>query len=304
MSRLDPFNSVTARSIFVSITLILFVGAIGYLSQLAAEGYFVESDLIPRVIVSVVLLLTTLVVVTLSRYLLSRLEDTGSLTAHQREISYRFTQITTYAAMVMIIVVYVWDVDLSSILIGAGALGVILGLATRKVLSSIVSGIIIMSTNMFRVGEWIKYSGKFGRIEKITFFHTQIRSPQGEEHIIPNDMITSTEITNISNGRFRKDVLISVDYNTDIDEATDICDNVLEDLSEDDNSYINGYQPTSVKEFADSSVVLSIKIWMDAPTPSVINRAQTEAFDQVKKRLDSQNVEIPFPQRTVNYREE
>lgn len=304
MSRFDPFDSLTARSIFVSIVLILFVGAIGYLTQLAAEGYFVDSDLIPRILVSTVLLFTTLVVVALSRYLLSRLEDTGSLTAHQKEISYRFTQITTYVAMVIIIVVYVWDVDLSNILIGAGALGVILGLATRKVLSSIVSGIIIMSTNMFRVGEWIKYSEKFGRIEKITFFHTQIRSPQGEEHIIPNDKITSTEITNISNGRFRKDLLVGVDYESDTEKALDTCDEVLERLSEDDNNYINGYQPTSIKEFGDSSIILSVKIWMDAPTPNVINRAQTKAFNEVRKELIDQGIRIPLPQRTVNYREE
>lgn len=303
MSRLDPFDSVTTRSIFVSVVLIGIIGAIGYIAQLSAEGYFVDSDIIPRIVVTLVLFVTTVLVVYLTKYLLSKLEKTGSLTPHQKEISYRFTQFTTYIAVFIIIVAYIWDVNLSSILIGAGALGVILGFATRKILSSVVSGIIIMSTNMFRVGEWIQYNEKFGRIEKITFFHTQIRSPQGEEHIIPNDRVTSTEITNISHGRYRKDLLVGVDYQSDIKEVIDIVNNELEKLSEEDDNYISGYQPASVKDFGDSSINISVKIWLNAPTPSVINKAQTEALDKVKKRLESEDVDIPYPQRTVSYRD-
>lgn len=303
MSKWDPFNSSTSRAVFVSIVLIFFIGAVGYISQLAIGGYFQKSDLIPRVLVTFIIFVTTVVMVSMTSYLLRRLEDSGSLSPHQREISYRFTQMTTYSVLSLVVVLYVWNVDLSDILIGAGALGIILGLATRKILSSIVSGIIIMSTNMFRVGDWIKYSEKFGRIEKITFFHIQIRSPQGEEHIIPNDKITGTEITNISNNRYRKDLLISVDYDSDIDEVVSVCDDVLNRLSDEEDNYINGYQSTSVKEFDDSSIVISIKIWMEAPTPSVINEAQTRALSEIKNRFQQEGINIPYPQRTISNRE-
>lgn len=159
---------------------------------------------------------------------------------------------------------------------------------------------------MFKVGEWLQFEDKFGRVTKITFFNTHFSSHKGEKHIIPNDSLTSKNITNISAvGKYRKDLLIGVDYDCDIEKVIDICNDELADLKSDSTEgSIVGFQPTSVKAFEDSCIELAVKVWVDTPTPMSINKTQTTVFKRIHKRFKEEDIEIPFQQMTVSHRSE
>lgn len=289
----------------------LLLGTIGLVGSIVGLGYLLEhvlADSYPEYvtngIITVVLIVSSLLFVKASAFVLKRISDNESITDHQQEISFRVIQISVYITLSIVLVSSVWNVNLGNILIGAGVLGVVIGFAAQKLLSSVFSGIIIMATDMYRVGDWVKFGDKFGMVQQITFFNTKMRSPQGERHIIPNDNVTSSDLTNMSQTRYRNDLLIGVDYGDNIEKAIEVCDNTVQDLSEEPNNNIVSSQPTSIKEFDDSSVVLSVKLWLKNPSPSVINQSQTDAFLQIKSEFKEEGLTIPFPQQKISFRDE
>lgn len=291
-------------------TIIKFV-AFSLISMIFLGGLTIISDRfigerIPTEIVnfgiSIFILLSSLLIVKISKYFLflSTDEQRNLLTEHQRELTYRFIQITVYLSAAFIIIVPTWGIDLSNILLGAGVLGIIGGLAARQALSSVFSGIIIMTTNMFKVQEWIKFENTFGVVRKITFFNTHIISPQREKHIIPNKKLTSEKVTNLSQQRYyRNDLLISVDYESDIDEVIDICDDEIENAQKDEMNLIKAKGQTSIKSFEDSGVIISVKFMIEDPKPFNINKSQTVIYKRLKKRFEKEGISIPYPHRTI-----
>lgn len=286
-----------------SLALILLVVGVGYISNLALSDRLPETA--SNIIITLVVIVSAVLTVSTSKRVLRRIGNRAeNFTEHQEEVSYRFMQISVYASSLILIVSYVWEVDLSNVLLGAGVLGVLIGLSARQGLGSVISGIIIMTTNMFKVGDWVQFGDKFGRVKEITFFNTKFRSPQGEQHIIPNENITAQDVTNISRGRYRNDLLISVDYDSDLDEVINICDDELQKITApESDTLIDAFDPTSVKEFGDSGVILSIKIWLKNPSPALLNQTQTTVFTRLHKRFESEGISIPFPQRVISERQ-
>lgn len=309
-------RNLSTKLILAGVGAVVLIWSISYISEMALSSQLPVR--VSNAITSVAIVLVAIATVKITEITLSRFEEgihtpweededtVASLTSHQREISYRFVQITVYISSLLIIISEVWKIDLSNVLLGAGVLGVLIGLSARQGLSAVISGIIIMGTNVFKVGDWVILEENFGRIEKITFFNTHFRSPQGETHIIPNDNITSNNVTNISRATYRNDLLVSIDYEQNISRAIDVCDDVLANLSKPDSEYepISGFQQTSVKEFGDSSIVLAVKFWIENPQPVIINQSQTIVFTRIQERFKEEDIAIPYPQMTLSTRDD
>jgi small-conductance mechanosensitive channel len=233
---------------------------------------------------------------------LSTLTIRDVLTRHQHEVVYRFAQLTTVIIALLIVTISIWEFAVGNVLIGAGVISVLLAIAAQKTLGSVLSGIIIMTTDFFRVGDWVKIDERFGKIQQISLFNTQILSPQGETHIFPNDQITTRDITNLAHNRYRNDVLVGIDYDSDIPRVIEVCDAALQDLTEAEQNHVDGFNPTSVKSFDDSQITLAVKMWIQRPNPMLINQAQTTVLSELHQRFQDENIDIPFPQRMVSER--
>lgn len=261
----------------------------------------VETDLagiVSRVVHTVATLLVAAAVVRAADDSLILLETESVFTPHQTEVAYRAAQVAAFGGAAALVVVGVWGVSLTNVLLGAGVTSVVVALAARQTLSSVFAGLTLISTDVFRVGDWVKIDSRFGKIEQISLFNTTMESPRGETHVIPNDEVITRDITNLGKGRYRNDVLVGVAYETDIEHATGVCDEVLTELTDDDETNIDGYQPTTVKDFDDSQITLAVKMWVDEPKPMAINRAQTAVLAGIQDRFDEEDITIPFPQRT------
>lgn len=121
--------------------------------------------------------------------------------------------------------------------------------------------------------------------------------------MFPNDDLTARDITNLGSDRYRNDLLIGVDYETDIDHAITVCDSLLEELSTDDTTLVDGFHPTTVKDFDESQITLAVKMWVEEPRSQAINQAQTTVLSHLHQRFTDEEIEIPFPQRTLSDRE-
>lgn len=281
----------------IILTGIAFVGHVVSL-QLGAR----LPDFVGDIVLTALVLGITFMVIYIVEVGIAALTKKGLLTRHQHEVTYRFTQLITILIALMIIAIPIWEFTLGDVLIGAGALTVLLAVAARKTLGSILSGVIIMTTDIFRVGDWVKIDDRFGQIQHISLFNTQILSPQGETHIFPNDEITTRDISNLTYNRYRNDVLVGIDYDSDIPHAIETCDTVLEELTEADQNHVDGFNPTSIKSFDDSQVTLAVKMWIRKPIPRAINQSQTTVLAEIHQRFQEEGIKIPFPQRMVSER--
>lgn len=193
---------------------------------------------------------------------------------------------------------------------GAGLLLAILGFAAQEAFSNIVSGIFIVIFRPFRVGDMIKVDTlDYGIVEDITLRHTVILNFQNKRLIIPNSRISSDTIINDSIGDLEVCTYIElgISYDSDQDLAIKIIQEVAEShpISFDNRTKAEKLEGLDVIEvrllgFEDSSVQLRAYVWSKDPVGSF--RMHSDINKAVKKRFDNEGIEIPFPHRTLVFK--
>jgi small-conductance mechanosensitive channel len=226
---------------------------------------------------------------------------TDRISEHQREIIYRLTQVTLYA-VVGLVVLSIFLQDLGSLLVGAGFLGIVIGMAARQTLGAVLAGFVLMFSRPFEIGDWVQIGEEEGIVTEITIVNTRLQTFDGEMVVLPNDEVSSQAITNRTHkGRLRLEVEIGVDYDADPQEAAEIARDSLDEVEE----ILDVPTPQVVlKRFADSSVVLGVRAWIGEPSARRKWRARTAMISAVKAAFERESIKIPFPQRELTGRQE
>lgn len=190
-----------------------------------------------------------------------------------------------------------------AVAVSAGIAAIVIGLAAQQTLSNLFSGISMVFSRPFRVGDVVEIGGEYGTIEDITLQYTVIRTWQNKRQIIPNSRISADTIINWTIGDltvlWRVDFGIS--YDSDIDLARSI---ILDEINKHPNVMHDADKEAKVRvaELGDFAVDLRALFWVaDRPTAWVTG---AEIRESVKKRFDREGVEIPFPYRTVVYKKD
>ena len=198
-----------------------------------------------------------------------------------------------------------------SIFAGSGVLAIIIGFASQQAFSNIVSGIFIAIFKPFRIGDRVKLIGKetFGVIEDITLRHTMIRTFENKRIIVPNSVISNEiiENSNIVEDKVCNHIEIGISYDSDEDKAIQIIvEEAMKHPSFLDNrtfEEINAGEPSvnvRVVGFGDSSVNLKAWVWSKDTVSGFIMKCDLNK--SIKKRFDNEGVEIPFPYRTIVFK--
>jgi len=226
--------------------------------------------------------------------------NTKRVTAHQEQILTRVLQVALILVTVVAIFT-IWGIDIGSLLVGAGFLGVVIGLAARQTLGSLLAGFVLMFSRPFEIGDWVAIGDKEGIITKITIMNTIMRNFDGEHVVIPNDNVANQAITNRSrDGKLRIHVEVGIDYDDDPERAKEIAREAVEDVNMVENNPKPQVFPVA---FGGSAVTLDIRFWIAPPTPQRRWRATAGVVEGVKSRFATESISIPFPQRTVSNRD-
>jgi small-conductance mechanosensitive channel len=262
---------------------------------------FSREDII-RAVFSVVLLGTAYTVTRATKRTVRRLAvERGAISRHQQEVGHHVVQLGVYLIAVTAVLA-LWRIDISNLLLGAGFLGLVLGLAARQTLGAVLAGFVVLFSRPFKLGDWVEIADYEGIVQDISIVNTQLKTPADEVVMIPNDRVTSTEVINRSRmGRYRVEVDVGVDYGTDIDRAAEIAENVL---AEAEHVLDRPTPQVVIPELGDSSVVLRLRFWIDNPSAARMWRAKSEVTEGVKAAFEREGIEIPFPQRVLTPREE
>jgi small-conductance mechanosensitive channel len=224
--------------------------------------------------------------------------DSDRITAHQEQLLTRLAQVGLLV-LAGITVLGIWGVNLGGLLVGAGFLGIVLGMAARQTLGSLIAGFVLMFARPFEIGDWVEIGSEEGFVTDITIMNTHMRNFDGEYVVVPNDLVANQAITNRSReGRLRIHMEVGIGYDDDPDEASEIAEDVLSDIG----SIANNPEPYAIPSgFGDSAILLDLRFWIDPPTPQARWRSKAVAVERIQDRFADAGISIPYPQRTVSY---
>jgi len=223
------------------------------------------------------------------------------ITEHQEEILLRVGQLAL-VALVVSGTLTVWGIDLSGLLVGAGFLGIVVGLAARQTLGSLIAGFVLMFSRPFTIGDWVRVGEEEGVVTDITIFNTRLETFDGEFVVLPNDLVNNAAITNRSKkGRLRIKIDVGIDYDADPERAARIAREAIAGVD-----LVETAPPPQVlpKAFGDSAVVLELRFWIDRPRPPRMWQATAGVVSAVKGAFEAEGIKIPFPQRELAGRAE
>jgi len=182
--------------------------------------------------------------------------------------------------------------QLMPLIAGLGVAGAGIAFAMQGVLGNLFSGLTIIFTKPFRVGEYVSMVGVEGRVESIELFSTKLSHADLSRVVVPNRKIVGEILHNY--GQIRQlDVIVGVAYNTDLNAALAAVNTVLDS----NQRVLKDPAPVvRVSVLADSSINIAVKPWVSVMDYGValgeVNKAVVEEFRKLA-------ISIPFPQREV-----
>lgn len=114
---------------------------------------------------------------------------------------------------ILFVIASVIGADLTGLIAILAAAGFAVGMALQGSLGNFASGILILTLKPYKIGDWIQLDDKFGRVEEIGIFSTDVLTPGNKILIIPNSLITESVVTNFSEkGQIRLELMVTMPY--------------------------------------------------------------------------------------------
>ena len=192
-----------------------------------------------------------------------------------------------------------WGINPVGWLASAGVLGVMLGLAAKDTLANLFSGIFIMVDSPYKEGDYINLdTGERGYVRNIGIRSTRIMTRDDIEITIPNSVIANSKIINESGGPYEKErvrLSVGVSYDSDIEKVR----NILFSIAKKHELVSKDFDPrVRFRSFGESALMFQLLYWIDKP--ELRGRSIDQLNSEVFKAFKENNVEIPYPHRTVH----
>ena len=246
--------------------------------------------------------LTAAAVLLLSLWLSSAIETRLLRSATGGELSLRKAASNAARALLMfvglIVALSAVGIDLTALSVLGGAIGVGVGLGLQKLAANYVSGFVILAERSMRIGDNVRVDGFEGRVTDIKARYTVIRSLAGRESIVPNELIITNRVENLSlaDSRVWISTVVSVGYDSDVDvvmplltQATLESERVLRDPA----------PSVALSAFGADGLEFTVGFWIADPENGQLGlRSQINL--SILRSLREHGIEIPFPQRVLH----
>ncbi|WP_419211812.1 mechanosensitive ion channel family protein [Maribacter sp. X9] len=195
----------------------------------------------------------------------------------------------------------VLDLDkvLTSILAGAGVVGLAIGLALQGTLSNTFGGLILSFMPQLKINDFITADGISGFVTEISLRNIILKKSDNTVVVIPNSKFIDGSFTNYSlTDRNRIFVNCGVGYESDLQMVEDLTVKIIQDNFEQKNGESVEFFFT---EFGDSSINFVVRFWADAVNLKQEHAARHKAIKLIKQHFDERDINIPFPIRTLDF---
>jgi small-conductance mechanosensitive channel len=191
-------------------------------------------------------------------------------------------------------------IDVSGLAVVGGALGLGIGLGLQRIVANLISGVILLMDKSIKPGDVLEVGDTYGWIQSLHARYVSIRTRDGTEHLVPNEMLITDRVINWSytNSLVRLKLDIGVSYQSDLHRAIALC---VEAAANTPRVLSNPSPACFISGFGDSSVDLSLRLWINDPDNGVSN-VRGAVYIAVWDLFYEHGIEIPFPQRDLHIR--
>ncbi len=208
----------------------------------------------------------------------------------------KFANVILYSIAILIALNSV-GIDLTSLTVFGGAIGVGLGFGLQRIASNFISGFILLFDRSIKPGDVISIGSRFGWVVALHARYIVVKDRDGVETLIPNENIITSEVTNwsYSDKHVRIKVPVQISYQDDAEFAMQL---MLDACKLSDRVLSIPEPQVRLISFEDNGMKLELRVWLDDPEKGVgsvksdINLAVWKAFKENK-------ITIPYPQRDV-----
>lgn len=191
-------------------------------------------------------------------------------------------------------------IDLTALSVLGGAIGVGIGFGLQKLAANYVSGFVILAERSMRIGDHVKVDNFEGVITQINARYSVVRSPSGRESIVPNEMLITSRVENLSlaDSRVQQSTMVSVGYESDVE----LVQQLLLQATLAQPRVLHDPKPNiALTAFGADGLEFTVSYWLQDPENGQGN-LRSEVNLAILAALRAHHIDIPYPQRVVHNR--
>ena len=193
------------------------------------------------------------------------------------------------------------DRTVTSLLAGAGIVGLALGFAFQDTAENFISGVFLAVRSQFTDGDIIETNEHRGVVQDVNLRSTVIRTFSGQLVILPNSKVFKNPLVNYTAYTLRRvDIEVGVSYGDDLRKAAAIAKSSVADVP---TRVVERDVEVFYTEFNDHSIDFQLRFWIPFALETDFLEARSEAIMRIKEAFDREGITIPFPIRTIDFSE-
>jgi small-conductance mechanosensitive channel len=245
---------------------------------------------------SVLLMLTLWAANSASDFLDRRVRSTADLTPSIQVLIGKLIRLLLITFAILIVLSTV-GIDFSALAFFSGAIGVGLGFGLQKIISNLVSGIILLADKSIKPGDVISVGDSFGWVTNMGARFTTVDTRDGREFLIPNEDFVTQRVTNwsYSNKEVRLEVPFGVSYMSDPHKVCELASATAGSVA---RVLVSPAPICHLKGFGDSSLDFTLRFWIRDPVDGITN-VRGQVLLMLWDAFKREGIEIPYPVRDV-----
>ncbi len=249
---------------------------------------------------AVTLAVTVMLAFWASRFIRRRLEGTDGISPSIRVLVDKVLSVIFYGIAV-VVGLQVIGFDLTSLTVLSGAIGLGIGFGLQKVVSNLLSGVIVLLDKSIKPGDVISLGDTFGWVSELNARFVGVNTRDGREYLIPNEDLITTQVVNWSHSSdlIRLDIHFGTSYASDPHHVRALAREAAASVKR----VVSDPSPVChITGFGDSSVDFILRFWIRDPASGLTN-VRGDVFLALWDALKEHQIEIPFPRRDVTITE-
>lgn len=225
------------------------------------------------------------------------LRFTGLSRSSQETIAVIFNY--AFISITSLVLLQLWGLDISSLTVFAGVLGVGIGLGLQGIAKEFISGLVLIFERPIQVGDFVDVGGLMGTVEYINVRSTEVKTLDDITIIIPNSRFLESEVINWSHHSSisRLKIPVGVAYGSNL---TTVRSALIDAAKEHTDVLVQPTPRVFFKGFGESSLNFDLLVWISEPRKQF--QIKSDLYFRIEVILRHRGVEIPFPQRDLHVR--
>lgn len=192
-------------------------------------------------------------------------------------------------------------IDLTGLAVVGGAVGLGAGFGLQRVISNMVSGVVLLLDKSIRPGDVISVSGTYGWVTALGGRYVSVVTRDGVEHLIPNELLISERVENWTHtsSQTRLKISVPVHYDTDLTVAMELCQQAARDTER----VLEQPDPKCLLiSFGERALELELRIWI-ADAHNGVQNVKSDVLLKIWTKFRAHGIKVPYPQREVHVSE-